>query len=209
MANTPTRARRILRERRSRVASCAKRSASAASRARRSSRQTERYCLSIPVSTRSVDSAQASNRSRRAPRSRKLGSRSACSHSAAALASRRWLRISARDWLSHSRRRGHSRSRASWATSTVGPRVRGSRSNESRRARPKASSTALTPWYALPLFTGMSAGELFSAEDSTAISLTRWSSGRSMIDRVSSSASSTRRRVSSTPSPRVTRRRKT
>ena len=76
------------------------------------------------------------------PPSRKLGSRSAASHSATATASRRWVRMSSRASSIQPRSRSHAPSSASWAISTVGSRVAGSRSNESNRRRPKASITS-------------------------------------------------------------------
>jgi hypothetical protein len=91
--------------------------------------------------------------------------------------------MSSRFAASQARSRGHSRSSASWATSTVGARVSGSWSKVRKRAAPKRSSTSRTSC------------ELLSQSGSLLLS-------------ASSSARSTRRRVSSLPSPRVTRRRK-
>ena len=102
-----------------------------------------RYSCSSRERASSVDASHARSSSRRRPRSSRLGSRPEPSQSAAATESRRCWRRSSWAPSIHMRRRSHERSSASWATSTVGPRVAGSRSKESRRWRPNVSITPL------------------------------------------------------------------
>ena len=99
-------------------------------------RASARNSRSPAVRARSVASAQASNWARRPSRGRYSGSRPESSHSSTASTSRRWSNRSSRRSSIHVRSRSHWPRIASWATSTVGVRVRGSRSNESSRCSP-------------------------------------------------------------------------
>ena len=79
--------------------------------------------------------SQSSASSRRAPRYSSPSSRPAPSQLRAASVRWRWTRRPSRSASSQPRSRGHWRIRASWATSTVGSRLAGSRSKLSSRAR--------------------------------------------------------------------------
>ena len=97
---------------------------------------------SSAVSESPACSAHASAMSRRPPAYRKLGSDPAPSQSAVAAASRRRVRRSSRASSIQVRSRGQWSSSASWATSTVGVRLAGSRSKVRRRWRPNSCSRA-------------------------------------------------------------------
>ena len=85
---------------------------------------------------------QSSASSRRAPRYSSPSSRPAPSQLRAASVRWRWTRRPSRSSSSQPRSRGHWRISASWATSTVGSRLAGSRSKLSSRAAPNRSITA-------------------------------------------------------------------
>ena len=119
----PARIARRLRARRRAAASAA-------------ARASPRNSRSPVVRARSVASAQASNCARRPSRGRYSGSRPASSHSATASTRRRWRSRSSRRSSIQVRSRFHWPRIASWATSTVGVRVTGSRSKERRRCSP-------------------------------------------------------------------------
>ena len=118
----------------------------AAGRARADSRSTfarlvARNVRSSAVSGTSARAAHASATLERSPAVQEAGSAPAATQSASPWHSRRRASRSSRAASIHPRSRGQLPSSASWATSTVGVRLAGSRSNVSRRWRPNSPST--------------------------------------------------------------------
>ena len=138
MAARCQRSRRLARACRAIASASSRRSRSRASLlvSRNSRSGSGRSACSRPALSRVI--------SRRAPRYSDPGSRPSSTQVRAASRKRPRAMIASRSSSIQDRRRGHSRSRASWASSTVGTRVRGSRSSVRSRACAHWSITAST-----------------------------------------------------------------